>query len=248
MWRRLKQFYGDVMLLSVDCFRKNRPNDVEMPFLGAGGQFEAKFIRLADLKGNIQAHPESDETFPRLKSQQRAVLQQLMSSPDPTIQAALREPANLGFIKSLIGLSELVVPGDDARDKQLREIQQLLASAPVVVHVPRAASGGDGETAASGEKTEAHLISTIPVDEMLDDHATEFEECRRWASSDGGQIARAQNPAGFANVRAHAAEHAAALARQQMRAALVSGAASAAGSQHAQEPKSPAGGSDGAGK
>src|SRR5580698_8481794 len=141
VWRRLKQFYGDVMLLSVDCFRKNRPNDVEMPFLGAGGQFEAKFIRLADLKGNIQAHPESDETFPRLKSQQRAVLQQLMSTPDPTIQAALHEPANLGFMKSLIGLSELVVPGEDARDKQLREIQQLLASGPVVIP-PRDASAG----------------------------------------------------------------------------------------------------------
>jgi hypothetical protein len=241
VWRRLKQFYGDVMLLSVDCFRKNRPNDVEMPFLGAGGQFEAKFIRMADLKGNIQAYPESDETFPRLKSQQRAVLQQLMSSPDPTIQAALREPANLGFIKSLIGLSELVVPGDDARDKQLREIQQLLASAPVVVHVPRADSGPDGE------KTEAHLTSTILVDEMLDDHATEFEECRRWASSDAGQIARAQNPAGFANVRAHAAEHAAALARQQMRAALVSGTA---GSQQTHGPTAPASGAthDAAGK
>jgi len=61
--------------------------------------------------------------------------------------------------------------------------------------------------------------STVPVDELLDDHATEFDECRRWASSDAGQIARAQNPAGFANVRAHAAEHAAALARQQAQAA-----------------------------
>ncbi len=142
VWRRLKQFYGDVMLLSVDCFRKNRPNDVEIPFLGAGGQFEAKFIRLADLKGNIQAHPESDETFPRLKSQQRAVLQQLMANPDPTIQAALREPANLGFIKSLIGLSELVVPGEDARNKQLREIQQLLASGPMVVPVRRGGAVG----------------------------------------------------------------------------------------------------------
>ena len=60
-----------------------------------------------------------------------------------------------------------------------------------------------------------HLISTIPVDELLDDHATEFEECRRWASSDAGQIARAQNPAGFANVHAHAAEHAAAYGAQQ---------------------------------
>jgi len=32
--RRLKQFYSDVMLLSVDCFRKNRPEDAEIPILG----------------------------------------------------------------------------------------------------------------------------------------------------------------------------------------------------------------------
>ena len=218
VWRRLKSFYCDVMLLAVDCFRKSRPSDVEIPFLGAGGEFEARFIRLANLKGNIQAHPESDETFPRLKSQQRAVLQQLMTNPDPTIQAALREPANLGFVKSLVGLSELVVPGDDARNKQLREIQQLLLapqaltfSGPESAVMPTAFPGSTIPA--------AEVKSTVPVDELLDDHATEFEECRRWASSDAGQIARAQNPAGFANVRAHAAEHAAALARQQAQAA-----------------------------
>src|SRR3954463_16464399 len=119
------------MLLSVDCFCKNRPADLEIPFRGAGGEFQARFIRLADLRGNIQTHAEADETFPRMKSQQRAVLQQLMANPDPTVQATLREPANLGFIKSLIGLNELVVPGEDARTKQVREIPQLLASAPM---------------------------------------------------------------------------------------------------------------------
>jgi hypothetical protein len=241
VWRRLKCFYCDVMLLAVDCFRKSRPSDVEIPFLGAGGEFEARFIRLANLKGNIQAHPESDETFPRLKSQQRAVLQQLMTNPDPTIQAALREPANLGFIKSLVGLSELVVPGDDARNKQLREIQALLTAGPVFVaaneglaHADRSAQSeksllpGDSQgeilrAEKNGPQNDSvsglRVISTVRVDELLDDHATEFEECRRWASSDAGQIARAQNPAGFANVRAHAAEHAAALARQQAQAA-----------------------------
>ena len=229
VWRRLKHFYGDVMLLSVDCFRKNRPNDVEMPFLGAGGEFESKFIRLADLKGNIQAHSESDETFPRLKSQQRAVLQQLMNNPDPTIQAALREPANFGFVKSLIGLSELVVPGDDARNKQLREIQQLLGSGPVVLpaagQTARQEPGDSGEMAAAYAAGEVHVVSTIAVDDLLDDHATEFEECRRWASSDAGQIALAQNPAGFANVRAHASEHAGAIARRSAVAGAMAGAA-----------------------
>jgi hypothetical protein len=213
VWRRLKTFYCDLMLLSVDCFRKNRPGDVEIPFLGAGGEFEARFIRMANLKGNIQAHPESDETFPRLKSQQRAVLQQLMTNPDPAIQAALREPANFGFMKSLVGLNELVIPGDDARNKQLREIQRLLLApqAPLTGHVAEP----DNPNSAGPEAAPFAVRSTVPVDELLDDHATEFEECRRWASSDAGQVARAQNPAGFANVRAHAAEHAGALARQQ---------------------------------
>jgi len=223
VWRRLKTFYCDLMLLAVDCFRKNRPGDVEIPFLGAGGEFEAQFIRLANLKGNIQSHPESDETFPRLKSQQRAVLQQLMANPDPTIQSALREPANLGFIKSLVGLSELVVPGDDARNKQLREIQSLLTAGPLALTGETLLSPQNGVMATpfAGSTTGASqagplaFTSTVPVDELLDDHATEFEECRRWASADAGQIARVQNPAGFANVRAHAAEHAAALARQQ---------------------------------
>ena len=76
-----------------------------------------------------------------------------------------------------------------------------------------------------------HFISTVPVDELLDDHAAEFEECRRWASSDAGQLARQQNPAGFANVRAHAAEHAAALTKQQARQVVAAsgGNANAAG-------------------
>jgi len=192
VWRRLKGFYADLVLLGVDVFRKNRPDDVEIPIFGEGSDFESRWIRLGDLKGNIQAYPEADESFPRLKSQQRAVLQQLMLNPDPMVQAVLKEPANLGFIKSVIGLTELVVPGEDSRNKQLREIQQLLCSVPL---------GGMVE-------------SSLPIDELLDDHAVEFEECRRWANSDAGQTARAQNPVGFANVRAHAQAHLAALQKQ----------------------------------
>jgi len=135
VWRRLKQFYSDVMLLGVDCFRKNRPDDVEIPLLGEDGIFRSRWIRLADLKGNIFAHPESDEAFPRQKSQQRAVIQQLMSVNDPMVQRALTDPANIGYIKNCLGLAELVVPGEDARVKQMREIQQLLSSAPLVIPV-----------------------------------------------------------------------------------------------------------------
>src|SRR6266478_2290807 len=120
VWRRMKQFYADVLLLSVDVFRKNRPKDAEIPLLGPDGFFDSHVIRIADLKGNICVHPEADETFPRLKSQQRGVLQQMFGVNDPMIQRALTEPANLGYIKNVLGLTELVIPGEESRNKQLR--------------------------------------------------------------------------------------------------------------------------------
>jgi hypothetical protein len=60
------------------------------------------------------------------------------------------------------------------------------------------------------------VLPSVPVDQLLDDHAVEFEECKRWANSDAGQAARMTNPAGFANVRAHAEAH-----LRAMRASLV---------------------------
>jgi hypothetical protein len=242
VWRRTKQFYADVLLLAVDCFRKNRPEDVEIPLLGPDGVLDARTIRTVDLKGNIAVHPEADETFPRLKSQQRGVLQQLFGINDPVLQRALTEPANLGYIKNVLGLAEMVIPGEDSRNKQLREIQQLLASAPIIVNLPVAAHsssaippvgaqhaaprqpaheeseagvtlGSPGASDGQLHQTHALVLPSVPVDQLLDDHAVEFEECKRWANSEAGQSARMTNPAGFANVRAHTEAHLRALSQ-----------------------------------
>ena len=245
VWRRTKQFYADVMLLAVECFRENRPENADIPLLGPDGVLDARSIRTADLRGNIVVHPEADETFPRLKSQQRAVLQQLFAVNDPLIQEALAEPANVAYIKHTLGLTELVVPGEDSRNKQLREIQQLLASAPIVVETQPAAvaqafrpeafssqrhnrsdnsgaadldqntltpegvsySSTDQGTRATDHAAATLVLPSVPVDQLLDDHAVEFEECKRWANSEAGQSARLTNPTGFANVRAHAEAH-----------------------------------------
>ncbi len=233
VWRRLKQFYSEVMLLGVDCFRKNRPEDVDVPLLGPDGTLDARMIRVGDLKGNICVHPEADETFPRLKSQQRGVLQQLFGLKDPLIQEALAEPANLGYIKNVLGLTELVIPGEDSRNKQLREIQVLLGSAPIVVQ--QRVADGQGAQAQPGSLDSGLLeaqtctrddnpagggfvmLPSVAVDLLLDDHAVEFEECKRWANSEAGQSAKMTNPAGFANVRAHAEAH---LRAMQAQAAL----------------------------
>jgi predicted RNA-binding Zn-ribbon protein involved in translation (DUF1610 family) len=270
VWRRTKQFYADVMLLAVDCFRKNRPEDIEIPLLGPDGLFDSRAIRLIDLKGNISVHPEADETFPRLKSQQRAVIQQLFGINDPAIQRALVEPANLGYIKNVLGITELVIPGEDSRNKQLREIQQLLTSPPIVVPVQvpthvihgshpassasghatdssqdadaatvgaqpaapqlgemSAASAASGQSQVATHESRELVLPSVPIDQLLDDHATEFEECKRWANSDAGQAARMTNPAGFANVRAHAEAHLRAMQQLALTQQIASAAAAA---------------------
>jgi hypothetical protein len=69
---------------------------------------------------------------------------------------------------------------------------------------------------------EPQVLPSVPVDQLLDDHATEFEECKRWANSDAGQAARMTNPAGFANVRAHAEAHLRVMQSMQLGDAAIS--------------------------
>jgi hypothetical protein len=214
VWRRMKFFHADVMLLAVDCFRRNRPNDVEVTLLGAGAAFESKWIRLVDLKGNLFSYPETDEQYPTLWSQQRAVLLQLLSNPDPQLQAVLAHPENMALIKRLIGLEEFVIPDEESRTKQYREIAQLVGEAPVV---KREETSG----------LELMLPSILP-DEFTDNHAIELEICMRWFSSDAGQVAKIDAPAGYANVRAHAMFHREYLQKKQLLSQRVAARDSAA--------------------
>jgi len=201
VWRRMKFFHADIMLLAVDCFRRNRPNDVEVTLLGAGAAFESQWIRLADLKGNLFSYPETDEQYPTLWSQQRAVLLQLLANPDPQLQAVLAHPENMALIKRLIGLEEFVIPDEESRTKQYREIAQMVGEAPVV----RRDEGSGVEL----------MLPSVQPDEFADNHAVELEICMRWFSSDAGQVAKIDAPAGYANVRAHAMFHREYLLKQQ---------------------------------
>jgi hypothetical protein len=216
VWRRMKFFHADIMLLAVDCFRRNRPNDVEVTLLGAGAAFESKWIRLADLKGNLFSYPETDEQYPTLWSQQRAVLLQLLANPDPQMQAILAHPENTALIKRLIGLEEFVIPEEESRTKQYREIAQLVAEMPVVHRQDVTAAAGPAAVAASPGGVEAEVIlPSIMPDEFADNHAVELEICMRWFSSDAGQVAKIEAPLGYTNVRAHALFHRDFLRKQQ---------------------------------
>jgi len=58
--------------------------------------------------------------------------------------------------------------------------------------------------------------STVAVNVKFDDHEVEMDTITTWANSPEGLIEKQQNPAGFANVEAHYAEHEQALLMKQM--------------------------------
>ncbi|HLZ90216.1 MAG TPA: zinc ribbon domain-containing protein [Candidatus Acidoferrum sp.] len=206
VWSRIKVFWARVMQLAVNCFKKNRTEDVQIPILGEDGEFEAKVLKITDLQGNAQSRNEADEKFPQAKSQQRGVLQQFigMAPEAPEIAAMLAEPANMRYIKNVVGLTDLVIPGEDSANKQLREISQLLKSPPIQIGV---APGPNGP--------QPQFTSTLPVDPDLDRHQPEMQEIVRWWNSPAGIQEKLKNPMGCANVRAHFMEHKQAMAAQQ---------------------------------
>ncbi|HEV2615634.1 MAG TPA: hypothetical protein VGU63_03380, partial [Candidatus Acidoferrales bacterium] len=165
---------------------------------------------------------------------QRAVLMQLMANPDPRLQAVLGDPSNLGLLKRLIGLDELVIPEEESRTKQYREIAQLLQEQPVLRAERAATYEGDAENAsgqpgtngpAGRELQRPQMLPSIVPDEFTDNHAVELDACKRWFSSDAGQVAKIEDPAGYANVRAHAQLHEQFMRKQQMQDAALNGEA-----------------------
>jgi hypothetical protein len=194
-WGRIRKFYSDLILLALECFRRNRTEDLELPVVSSSGDWSAESIHLADLSGRVRVYPEADENFPVSWTQQRQAFLQLLQllGADPTFQRAMTDPENMAVLKHLVGLDDLALPGDEARVKQYREIEQLLLEPPQISADPLTGI--------------LRIEPSIRPDTFADDHAAELATCKRWMSSDAWQRARVENPQGFLNVRAHAIAH-----------------------------------------
>lgn len=192
-WREMKFFHAATLLNAVECFRKNRYDDVEIPLEGKSGEWHSDWIKQADLRGNLVAYPETDEDFPTLWSEIRAVVMSLLDSTDPGIQEVKSLPENADFIKRAIGLTELVFPGEDSRNKQYVEIDRMRGQQPIPMGV-----GPDGMPL---------FQSTIPIDGFVDDNAIEHETCIYWLNSEEGMATKDEDPMWWENVKAHAQAH-----------------------------------------
>lgn len=172
-YSELKLFTSDMDLLAVETFRDNATGDIEIPDEQEGGTFESKWLRMADLKGNIQVFEESDEGYPALPSQVRAAVKELLADPNLS-KMLLGNPANLRILQDMWGMQDFAIEGADASIKADRIIKLLLKSPP----------------------------GMLPVQPRpdLDDLPAMMSEIRRWYQSDAGQTVELENPQGLQNI------------------------------------------------
>lgn len=207
IWRAFKEAWAKANELAVNEFKKNRTRDVQVA--SKDPSKKPHTVSLSDLKGDIKCFGEADSSYPRLKSQQRASVERLMGmgANAPEIVPIFMEPANQAYLKSLEGLEDLVIPGEDSRNKQLKEIEVMLGQQPIE---------SQGMNPLTGAPT-LEPQSSVMI-EPLDRDNFEYEECVRWASSDAGIEAQEQNPAGYQNVILHAMAHQKAMQEKGMAA------------------------------
>lgn len=203
-WRAVKQFWAGVALISVECFRKNRSEDYEVVVEERSQQYSSQYIHLEDLKGNVTAHPDADEDFPTTWQEIRENILNLIKEAPEIAQKYLLHPSNAPLLRKLIGSPDLVMPDEDDREKQYREIDELLQLPPNVAP--------DGT-----------MQSTIKPELFVDNHDDHIATAREWAVGDKGIEAKKMNPQGYSNVMAHILDHIKAKVQEQQMLAMLQG-------------------------
>lgn len=227
-WRPLKELFAQITLQAVQVAANCRERNIATNIPPVkGGQSETITIDLTDLAGNITCYPETDEGFPESWTSQRATYMNLAMNAEknPAMGALLFHPDNLAYAKRVIGLEDLVIPQADSRNKQLKEIDELLKGTPLpnpkLVQAQQQLPQIQQQAASEGQQIPPQmmqqiqqqmaqlppLISSVPIDDQFDDHEVEYTEVGRWINSPEGQKTKLSNPPGFANVRLHGIEH-----------------------------------------
>ncbi len=188
VWKQMREAEAREMTLAIECFRRNRSDDVELVVNGSAGGYHSEYVRLNEIRGNVVARPSAGEDFPQSFTEVRQALSQIMQTRDPELLAVIGAPVNRPLVQHYLGLPDLVDPGEDNRAKQFMEIEAMLASEPLL--------GPDGI-----------WHSSVAPEPLVDDSSIHIETIKEWAVSQAGLQAKAARPPGYANVMAHLVEH-----------------------------------------
>jgi len=196
-WKMLTIAWKGVFGKIIPAYMKIIQEDERVVKKDAQGNFVNTFIRKSELVGKIgDIELENSDQLPITDEQQKDLILQLMNLNNMEVIEALIAPENLPFIRKIVRIPQFRLPGEDDRQKEYEEIEEMVNGVPI----PDEMAGG--------------FVSSVPIDPILDNHKVAGEIDRGWLIGEAGRLAKKENPEGYMNVMLHFQEHTAELNRQ----------------------------------
>jgi hypothetical protein len=160
-----------------------------------GNQYVNVWIRHTELTGEIgDVTPEASENFPITGAQKADLMRDMLKNGDDAIRGVLFHPENAELVAITLGVPELYIPGADDRNKQLWEIQELIAAEPT-------------PTPSQDPMAPPIMEPTVLPDFDVDDHQVHIDVLRAYLVGAVGMQLKKDSEGGYANCVAHLKAH-----------------------------------------
>ncbi len=241
-WRMMTIWWKKIFGKVIPMYMKNMHEDEKIVEKNDSGKFINVFIRKAEMDGKIGSiELEPDEKLPVSDEQKAEIIMQLLQLNNQEINAAMMDPENLPEISKIVKIPEFHLPGEEDREKQYEEIDEMINSAPIPPAAPQQQIPGQPPDPNAPQQQEE---SSVQIDPDVDNHQIEASICKSWLISSAGRLAKKENPNGYKNVLLHMKAHLMIIqqqaAAQQLHADQIALAQGKPGQQTSEEPK-PAG-------
>lgn len=193
-WRMFGIWWKDTFKKVIPQFLESMVDD-EKFVKKQNDKWTNVIIKKAETGGTIgDVDLESSEHIPVTDDQKREFILELFKLNNMEIMEAFIAPENIESVRKVTKLVDFKLPGEDDRQKQRDEIEQLLDSKPIPSTI-------DPITGMPVEEP------SVPVDPDIDNSEIEGAVCRAWLVSEIGRQTKLDNPDGYANVLLHYKAH-----------------------------------------
>ena len=218
-WAHIVDWWVRTMKGCVDMFVETVVEDEKYTQF-KNGNFMNVWIKRSQLTGKVGGcEPEAAEGFPISIAQKKDLYMKLMELNNPFINDALYKPDNAKILQDTMGLTDLKLPGEEQRIKQVIEIGQMIQNGSSANAAPgqenQQGPVPTGEIAPDGQE---NMVSTVPIDSNVDDHAVHITTLISFMVDLPGLDLLREQPTIYADLTAHLRMHQQALAMKTMAA------------------------------
>src|SRR5581483_7756092 len=130
-WDQIRDEHAQRAMIIVKTTIQNMGGELRDTIKDDGTEFQNRAVDLDNMKGQIHAHPETDQGFPQTYAEIRDRIERFieMAKDNLYIQAMLEVPTNQKIVALYTLPSNMVVPKDAKRKKVLQVINQLIQDA-----------------------------------------------------------------------------------------------------------------------